>query len=173
MEITAADYATLEDARTARAEVVSRVDTVLFAESTGQSSADALVQLRTDAVAHFAALAPSLPRLTNFTPRAVRLPGAGARLLWRRLAHRRARHANPAAQPHHPPRLCARRATLESGGLVMDKLYAQSRRASVWGWKSVTINHGIEQGGWHICPGHYRALARASHVLGHPTRRAV
>lgn len=72
MEITAADYATLEDARTARAEVVSRVDTVLFAESTGQSSADALVQLRTDAVAHFAALAPSLPRLTNFTPRAVR-----------------------------------------------------------------------------------------------------
>lgn len=72
MDLAKAEPATLDDARTYRSEIVSRTDDVLLTETTGQASADALVQLRTDAVAHFAAITPSLPRLTRLVPRAVR-----------------------------------------------------------------------------------------------------
>jgi prophage DNA circulation protein len=72
MDLTAAAPTTLEDVRAARAEIVQRTDTVLFSSATGQSSADALVQLRTVAMAHFAAITPSLPRIASSTPLAVR-----------------------------------------------------------------------------------------------------
>lgn len=72
MDLAQAEPATLDDARAYRAEIVGRADDVLLTESTGQAPADALVQLRTDAVAHFAAITPSLPRLTRLVPQAVR-----------------------------------------------------------------------------------------------------
>jgi prophage DNA circulation protein len=72
MDLTSTTPATVDDARAARAEIVSRTDAVLFNPSTSQASADALVQLRTDAVAHFAAITPSLPRITTVVPQAVR-----------------------------------------------------------------------------------------------------
>ena len=72
MDLVSTEPDTLDDARAARAEIVSRSDAVLLNETTGQAAADALVQLRTDAVAHFAAISPSLPRMTSMTPQAVR-----------------------------------------------------------------------------------------------------
>lgn len=71
LDLTAAVPATLEDVRSARAEIVQRTDTVLFSAATGQAAADALVQLRTLAVAQFAAITPSLPRIATSTPQAV------------------------------------------------------------------------------------------------------
>lgn len=72
MDLTSTTPATVDDARAARAEIVNRSDAVLFNPSTGQAAADALVQLRTDAVAHFSAITPSLPRITTVVPQAVR-----------------------------------------------------------------------------------------------------
>lgn len=72
MDLVSSEPATLDDARAARSEIVSRADAVLLTESTGQAAGDALVQLRTDAVAHFATITPSLPRLTRLLPQAVR-----------------------------------------------------------------------------------------------------
>ena len=72
LDLTAATPATLEDVRNARAEIVQRTDTVLFSPATGQASADAMVQLRTLAVAQFAAITPSLPRIVSSIPQAVR-----------------------------------------------------------------------------------------------------
>jgi prophage DNA circulation protein len=72
LDLTATTPATLEDVRTARTEIVQRTDTVLFREDTGQASADALVQLRTVAMAHFAAITPSLPRIVTSVSQVVR-----------------------------------------------------------------------------------------------------
>lgn len=63
--------ATLDDARLARAEIVRRADAVLLDETTGARAAEAIVQLRTDAVAHFIRIQPELPRLVRLTPQAV------------------------------------------------------------------------------------------------------
>lgn len=63
---------TIDDARIARSEIVQRADTVLLNETTGQRAAEAILQLRTDAVAHFMRIQPSLPQLATVTPQAVR-----------------------------------------------------------------------------------------------------
>lgn len=63
---------TVNDARIARTDIVTRTDAVLLDEATGQRTADAMVQLRTDAIAHFAAMTPTLPRLVSVTPQIVR-----------------------------------------------------------------------------------------------------
>lgn len=70
--IAQAGAETVNDARIARTEIVARTDAVLLDEATGQRTADAMVQLRTDAIAHFAAMTPTLPRLVSITPQAVR-----------------------------------------------------------------------------------------------------
>jgi prophage DNA circulation protein len=72
MDLSAATPTTLDDVRSARTEIVQRTDTVLFSPATGQASADALVQLRTLAVSHFAAITPKLPRIASSAPLSVR-----------------------------------------------------------------------------------------------------
>lgn len=72
VDLASSTPATLEDARIARSEIVSRADTVLLDESAGQQAADAILQLRTDAVAHFARIQPLLPRLVSITPQVAR-----------------------------------------------------------------------------------------------------
>ncbi len=72
MDMAKSEPATLEDARIARSEIVYRADAVLLDENTGQRSADAIMQLRTDAVSHFSQMQPSLPNLVSLTPQAVR-----------------------------------------------------------------------------------------------------
>ena len=71
MDLTRAQPATLNDARVARTQIVDLTDSILMKESTSQNSADAMLQLRTDAVSHFATLTPSLPSLTQVKPQAV------------------------------------------------------------------------------------------------------
>lgn len=65
VELGSSAPATLNDARVARAEIVARADAVLLADGAGQRAADALVQLRTDAVQHFGQQTASLPRLVS------------------------------------------------------------------------------------------------------------
>ncbi|MEW6612710.1 MAG: DNA circularization N-terminal domain-containing protein [Pseudomonadota bacterium] len=72
VDLAKSEPATLDDARLARAEIVTRADAVLLDEATGQQAAEAILQLRTDAVAHFARIQPQLPRLVSVTPQAVR-----------------------------------------------------------------------------------------------------
>lgn len=72
VDLAKATPATLDDARIARNEIVSRADVILLNETTGQRAADSILQLRTDAVTHFARIQPSLPRLVNLLPQAVR-----------------------------------------------------------------------------------------------------
>lgn len=59
--------ATITEARTARAEIVSRADAVLLQETVGQHSADAFVQLRTQAIQHFSRQTADLPKLVSVT----------------------------------------------------------------------------------------------------------
>jgi prophage DNA circulation protein len=63
---------TVDDARIARAQIVSLSDSVLLNDATGQRTADSIVQVRTESVAHFAVVTPTLPRLVSITPQAVR-----------------------------------------------------------------------------------------------------
>lgn len=72
VDLAKSEPATLDDARIARSEIVQRADAVLLNEHTGPRAADAILQLRTDAVAHFIRIQPSLPRLVSVTPQAVR-----------------------------------------------------------------------------------------------------
>lgn len=69
--LATSEPATQDDARVSRSEILALTDAVLLDESAGQETADAVLQLRTDAVAHFASLQPSLPRLVTITPRVV------------------------------------------------------------------------------------------------------
>lgn len=71
-DLAKSEPATLDDARIARREIVQRADTVLLNEYTGQRAASAIFQLRTDAIAHFSRLQPSLPRVVDLLPQAVR-----------------------------------------------------------------------------------------------------
>jgi prophage DNA circulation protein len=70
VDLASSAPATLDDARAARAEIVSRADTVLLDPTTGQHAADAIVQLRTDAVRHFSRQTADLPRLVSVTNQA-------------------------------------------------------------------------------------------------------
>ena len=72
VDLAKATPGTLDDARVARSEIVLRADAILLNETTGQRAADSILQLRTDAVTHFARIQPSLPRLVNLLPQAVR-----------------------------------------------------------------------------------------------------
>ncbi len=72
MDLSAAGYSTLDDARLARAEVVARTDTVLLSESTGDLAGNALAQLRTVAINHFIRMMPDLPKVIALTPKIVR-----------------------------------------------------------------------------------------------------
>lgn len=72
VDLAKATPATLDDARVARSEIVARADEILLDEHTGQRAADSVLQLRADAVTHFARIQPSLPRLVRLTPQAVR-----------------------------------------------------------------------------------------------------
>lgn len=72
VDLASAAPATLDDARIARSEIVSRADVILLDEHTGQRTANAILQLRTDAVSHFSRIQPSLPRLISLLPQAVR-----------------------------------------------------------------------------------------------------
>jgi prophage DNA circulation protein len=71
VDLGSSQPSTLDDARAARAEIVQRADAVLLATNTGQRAADAVVQLRTNAVLHFSRQTADLPRLVIVTPRAV------------------------------------------------------------------------------------------------------
>ncbi|SNT29030.1 Mu-like prophage DNA circulation protein [Noviherbaspirillum humi] len=62
---------TLTEARMLRAEIVSRADAVLLADGISQDAADAIVQLRTDAIKHFSRQTAGVPQLVSITPRAV------------------------------------------------------------------------------------------------------
>ena len=71
MDLSGSTPVTLDDARVSRTQVVNLTDNILMRDSTGQSSADSLLQLRTDAISHFATLVPSLPTIRQVTPQAV------------------------------------------------------------------------------------------------------
>lgn len=72
MDLTGTTPATLDDAQVSRAEIVRLSDAVLLSPVTGQAAADAMLQLRSDAVTYFAEISPGLPRLTAINPQAVR-----------------------------------------------------------------------------------------------------
>ena len=72
VDLARAMPATREDAVVARSEIVARTDAILLDPATRPGAADALVSLRTAAVAHFARIQPSLPRIVRITPQAVR-----------------------------------------------------------------------------------------------------
>lgn len=59
--------ATIDEARLARQEITARTDAVLLSATTGQKSADALVQLRTEAINCLRAQTVDLPRLVAVT----------------------------------------------------------------------------------------------------------
>lgn len=63
--------ATLEETRAVRSQIVEATDLVLFADDVGAETAAAVVQLRTDALAHLAATTVDVPSLVPVTPQAV------------------------------------------------------------------------------------------------------
>lgn len=71
VDLGTATPATLNEARAARAEIVARADAVLLEPTTGQRAADAIVQLRTDAIRHFSRQTADLPRLVSVTNQVV------------------------------------------------------------------------------------------------------
>lgn len=64
-DLVGAEPDTLDQVRAHRAEIVDRVDSLIFSDFIGQESVDAIVQLRTDAVKHFSAITPDLPRIVQ------------------------------------------------------------------------------------------------------------
>lgn len=60
---------TLEAARAARSEIVSRIDALLLTDGVDQQVVEALQDLMTAAVAHITTLLPALPRLVSVTHR--------------------------------------------------------------------------------------------------------
>ncbi|MDR1276379.1 MAG: DNA circularization N-terminal domain-containing protein [Candidatus Accumulibacter sp.] len=59
---------TLDDARTARKEITRVFDALLLDPAVAQASADATAQLVSDAIAHYMALTPTLPRIARVIP---------------------------------------------------------------------------------------------------------
>lgn len=62
-DLVSAEPDTLDLVRAHRTEIVDRVDDLIFSELIGQDAIDAIVQIRTDAVKHFTAITPDLPRI--------------------------------------------------------------------------------------------------------------
>ncbi len=70
-DLATQEVETIDDARLARDEIVKRADDVLLDETTQQATAEAVIQLRTDAVENFANITADLPRLVSVTLKAV------------------------------------------------------------------------------------------------------
>lgn len=63
---------TLDEARAARAEIVTLIDDLILTPNIWPATSDRAVQLRADAIAHFMAITSWLPRLARLTPQATR-----------------------------------------------------------------------------------------------------
>jgi prophage DNA circulation protein len=72
VDLANTDRPTLDDARADRAEISRIVDVVLYNPTTRVRTADALMQLRTEAISHIRSVTPHLPRLARVTPQATR-----------------------------------------------------------------------------------------------------
>jgi prophage DNA circulation protein len=72
LQLTKIEAPTLDEAASARAEIVVLTDSLIFTPDCGVATSDAAIRLRSLAIAHFMAITPYLPRIARITPFSVR-----------------------------------------------------------------------------------------------------